>query len=463
MTDESGDVGEDGAGPREQDSRGPLSDMRTTVREYTDRITEWMGERSRWKADALVVLSALVLVYALITLLAYGQGLDMNGIVNTLVRLTFLMAAYGLLVLALNLHWGYAGLFNIGVAGFMSVAVFTLAFVSGGQGVGLGYPIWVGMIAGMVAAAALGLLAALPALRLRADYFAIVTLGIAEIVRFTVKSDWVDDHRVLGREVGLGAGSSIQVPSAQEYVFKLFTEDGTSRADPTFVGAQLFELGSWFGIDRPTVMSAGYALLLVVAVLLAYVLLSRIAYSPFGRVLKAIREDEGAAQALGKPTSRIKIYSFVLGCALMGLGGMLWQASRFTVAADAFMPIVTFYIFVALIVGGSGSNAGSIVGGIAFVGLLLQGPRMLPRVINEQWESVPEGTNTIYEAVTALGGADIMPLIGYSIANIDLLQRLFVGVVLILLMLYRPDGLLGHRKEVAAATDLSRPEGETDD
>jgi len=426
-----------------------------------DRVRSSMERLPRWQADAVVIVAAVLGIYVLFYVLAWGQGLDTNGTVNTLVRVTFLMAAYSILVLALNLHWGYAGLFNIGVAGFMSVAVFTLAIVSGGGEVGMGYPIWAGMIAGMVAAGLLGLLAALPALRLRADYFAIVTLGIAEIVRLLMKSQWLASHRLFGDRIGLQGSAPVEVPSVQQYVYEFLTEGGSPRDEPTFVGAQLFEFGSWLDVQRTTVMSGAYALVLVVAVVLVYVLLSRIAYSPFGRILKAIREDEGAAQALGKHTARAKIYSFVIGCSLMGLGGMLWQASRFTVSADAFMPILTFYVFVALIVGGSGSNAGSIVGGVAFVGLLLQGPRMLESVISEHTD-VP-GTNTLYDGLTPIVQGDVMPLIGYALGNIDLFQRMFVGVVLIVLMLKRPDGLLGHRKELAAATDLSRPGGGNDE
>ena len=446
--------GDDGSAGQRADGGG-LAGPRATLAKRADCVRSRMGEMARWKADAIVILSTLALVYVLFLVLSWGQGLDANGTANTLARLTFLAAAYALLVLALNLHWGYAGLFNIGVAGFMSVAVFTLAIVSGGEGVGFGLPIWAGMIAGMLAAAALGAIAALPALRLRADYFAIVTLGIAEIVRYLMKSQWVASHNLFGQRVGLQGSAPVQVPSAQEYVYKLFTVDGSPRADPTYIGTQFFVIGEWFGLERPTVMAWGYALFVILFVVFAYLLLSRIAYSPFGRILKAIREDEGAAQALGKPTSRIKIYSFVLGCALMGLAGMLWQASRFTVGADAFMPILTFYVFVALIVGGSGSNAGSIVGGIAFVGLLLQGPRMLQAVISKHTD-VPD-TNTIYEGVTAFASGEVMPFVGYAIGNIELLQRMFVGVVLIVLMLRRPDGILGHRKEIAAATDLSRP------
>ncbi|AGN01308.1 branched-chain amino acid ABC transporter permease [Salinarchaeum sp. Harcht-Bsk1] len=461
--DTSGDGGreeirEDGggdAGAGTAETGATRGGLRGRAAPYADGIRSRMTAMPRWKADAVVVLTTLALVYVLFVVLSWGQGLDANGTANTLARLTFLAAAYALLVLALNLHWGYAGLFNIGVAGFMSVAVFTLAIVSGGEGVGFGLPIWAGMIAGMLAAAALGAIAALPALRLRADYFAIVTLGIAEIVRFLMKSQWLAQHHVFGNEIGLQGSAPVQVPSAQEYVYKLFTVDGSPRSDPTYLGTQFFVIGEWFGLERTTVMAWGYAVFVALFVVFAYLLLSRIAYSPFGRILKAIREDEGAAQALGKPTSRIKIYSFVLGCAIMGLAGMLWQASRFTVGADAFVPILTFYVFVALIVGGSGSNAGSIVGGIAFVGLLLQGPRMLQRVISEHTDV--SSTDTIYEAVTAFASFDVMPFVGYAIGNIDLLQRLFVGLVLIVLMLRRPDGILGHRKEIAAATDLSRP------
>lgn len=449
----SGDSGPDGGSDHEpsDEQPGPLQDVRQRYAALPD-----------WQSDALLIFGLLAGVWVLFGLFAQLQYLDVNGTVSTLQRVTFFAAVYGLVLLGLNIHWGYAGLFNIGVAGFMSVGVFSMAIVSGPEGVGFGLPIWLGVFAGIGAAMLLGAVAALPALRLRADYFAIVTLGIAEIVRLLFKSDWFDGHSAFGRDVGLGTGAPIDVPSPRDYVLELLTEDGNSGGEPTGLGEALFGVAESVGLQQTTVEDLVYTLCLILVVALVYWLVARVAASPFGRVLKAIREDETAARALGKHTNRAKIVSFMLGCGLMGLGGILWQAAyQGQASPDNFRPIVTFYIFVALIIGGAGSNTGSILGGIAFVGFLLEGPRELRRVVREHVD--PPNTNTVYEGLTALGGGDPTPFLGYTVGNIESLQHVLLGVVLIVLMLRRPDGLLGHRKEIAAATDLSRPGGEDDE
>jgi len=153
--------------------------------------------RAAWTNDTVKILAALAIVYLLYLGVGSLLGYSLRGQLNSIARLTFLIAVYALLALALNLQWGYTGLFNIGVAGFLAVGIYTMAMVSkapvsGGANAsaigGLGMPLWVGILAGTVAAALLGLLVALPALRLRADYLAIVTIAMSEIVRFTYLS-----------------------------------------------------------------------------------------------------------------------------------------------------------------------------------------------------------------------------------------------------------------------------------
>jgi branched-chain amino acid transport system permease protein len=142
-------------------------------------------------SDAFLVFVTMLGLYVLFMLIGTVLTYDLAGMISVFEQVTFFTAVYALVVLALNLHWGYAGLFNIGVAGFMAVGVYTMAMLTApptGSPPGLGLPLVVGIVGGMLAAAIIGLVTALPALRLRADYLAIVTVAISEIIRLTYNS-----------------------------------------------------------------------------------------------------------------------------------------------------------------------------------------------------------------------------------------------------------------------------------
>jgi branched-subunit amino acid ABC-type transport system permease component len=311
------------------------------------------------------------------------------------------------------------------------------------------------------------------------------------------------------------------------------------------------------GSIEPVLNSATYAVvLLVVFVTIYYWLLRRIGQSPFGRVLKAIREDEQVANALGKNTASFKIKSFMVGCALMGLAGILWQFRQGAVTPTAFRPRITFFVWVALIIGGAGSNTGSILGGAIFAAVLFQGPRYVKNVINNtiQLPNAPRtfaeamgplldpllvadsqllsavpvllflsvAFGTIYGAMwlsrnrrteitervgatvdgypdvrdglaraastvglttdrqawvkrgiwlvgiaafflvwglLTLAGGDAEPFFAYALSEINALQLVIMGLVLVVIVQVRPEGLLGHRKETAAGVRLLDAEG----
>ncbi len=409
--------------------------------------------RPAWADDLLLILKIVLATYVAFAVIGLLTGVSVNAIVGFLRTVTFYAAVYALVVLALNLHWGYTGLFNIGVAGFMAVGVYTMAILTAspdGSPAGLGLPVPVGIVAGMLAASLAGLIIVIPTLRVRADYFAIITLGFSEIIRLALLSGALREFEVFGQAFGTGGGSGISYTPVNTIIPWLLDR-------PVFgaIGDVLFEVGRAIGIQPSVIQSGLYTVVLMVFVVGFYVLLSRIANSPFGRILKAIREDELAARSLGKNTDRAKITVFALGCGLMGLAGILWMGSRSHISPDSFMPIVTFYIFVALIVGGAGSNTGSIIGGFAFAAFLWEGPRFIRTIVRSNVNV--RSPQTIYDAFVELAAGDPLPLLGYIIGSLDEIRFILVGVVLILLMLWRPDGLLGHRKEVAAATDLSRP------
>ncbi|MFP9193359.1 branched-chain amino acid ABC transporter permease [Natrialbaceae archaeon A-CW1-1] len=397
--------------------------------------------------DFRIVMATLVGMYVLFAVFTFAGGGGIGALGSTWVSLTFLFAAYAVLTLGLNLHWGYTGLFNIGVAGFMAVGVYTMALLSTPpdaiSGMGLGLPLIVGVVGGMIAAALVGLIAAIPALKLRADYLAIVTLGLSEIIRLTANSASLSDWTKSVFGFGTGGGSGIDLPSRPTNA--LFHPDQTlvNALEPT--------------ISLAVIRRFAWVIVMVGFVIAVYWLVTRVGNSPFGRVLKAIREDELVAQSLGKDTRWFKIKVFMLGCALMGLGGILWQGSQGYVSPDSFRPIITFYVFIALIIGGSGSNTGSIVGSILFVGLLFEGPRTFGNIVSNA-VTLGSAPSTFAGAVEPLLAFNFAPLLAYLFANISSFRFILLGVVLVLLMQRRPEGVLGHRTESAAAITLDRPD-----
>jgi branched-chain amino acid transport system permease protein len=414
------------------------------------------GDQSGLRRDLLLIGGLLLGTYVGFFALGMLSGIALGETVGTLTRITLFTAAFSLLTLGLNLHWGYTGVFNIGIAGFMAVGVYTMAFLTaapdpvGSPVGGLNMPVWIGILGGVLAAAASGALLSLPALRVRADYFAIITLGFSEIIRLSVLSGTLREIPVGDVVYGTGGGQGIRYKSPAEEVVRLVFDLPVLGG----VGNWLYGATEAVGLSTTQVDRLLYALVVLGVVVVAFVVLRRVIRSPFGRVLKAIREDEVVARSLGKNTPTTKIKAFTLGAALIGLGGILWLGRGSQISPNDFRPIVTFYVFIALIVGGQGSNLGSIVGGFVFAAFLFEGPRYLRTVVTQNIAT--DAPATIYDAVVQLGALDVAPLLGYLAESLDQLRWVVVGVVLVLLMLYRPDGLFGDREETAAATSLSR-------
>ncbi len=425
--------------------------------------TDWRGRARRlWDRDPVKVLSLLAVIYAVYIALGVAIGFEIRGQINSIATLTFYIGVFGIMALALNLHWGYTGLFNIGIVGFMAIGIYTMAVVSkpaaetASQVGGFGAPLWVGILAGMVAAAVLGLLVALPALRLRADYLAIVTIAFSEIVRFTLLSRTFQEFQVGDRTIGLGGGSGLLLPFNPLEAFLGLTRLGVLR--DALVGLVTPVIG---GNADAVVNSLLYGVVLLVVAAIYYVVLTRIGRSPFGRVLKAIREDEDATRALGKDTNVVKTKAFMLGCALMGLGGALWYMQSGAITPNTFRPRLTFFIWIALIIGGAGSNTGSVMGGAVFAAALFQGPRYLQNLVESAVElDAPSGFGAAVAPIA--DSLAFQPFLFYVVDNVRQLQLVFMGLVLIWLMHNRPQGLLGHRKEEAASVSLTRrPAGRT--
>jgi branched-chain amino acid transport system permease protein len=408
--------------------------------------------------DAALVALYIGAIWVVLSVLAVlvGGPQATNLAAGFVGSVTVLIGAYALLTLALNLQWGYTGLFNIGVAGFMAVGAYTTAILTAptdpaaGAVAGFGLPLWAGIIGGMVMAAVVGAVAALPALRLRADYLAIVTVALSEIIRLFVNWSGVAELSLFGVEFGTGGATGIAFKSPSGFVAGIVNGPG----------APVVAAADSVGISGPNVVNIVYGLVLLALVVASYWVLSRLVNSPFGRVLKAIREDEQVTQSLGKDTRLFKIKAFMIGCALMGLAGVLFRGSAGYISPAQFRPGITFYVFAALIIGGAGSNTGSILGAATFTAFLFY----LPARIGEFFPSFGgRAPSSIVEAVGALGALDVGPLVAYVIANISTLRFVLIGVVLIYIIQRRPQGLLGHRSEPATSVDLERPGGADDE
>ncbi|MEM7685316.1 MAG: branched-chain amino acid ABC transporter permease, partial [Pseudomonadota bacterium] len=250
----------------------------------------------------------------------YGYGIY-------ILTLASMGGIYAILVLGLNIQWGFTGLFNAGVAGFIAVGAYTQALlttpVSARHIGGIELPIPLAMVLAMIISAIVAYFIARICVRLRSDYLAIATIGIAEILRLIFKNElWATN----------GPRGVSQIPKAFE-----------SLPQPWNIVAFLIMV------------------LAIVAVI--YVLMERARLSPWGRVMTAIRENEQASAAAGKDVERFRVESFVIGAALMGLGGALLAQYLKQIDPQVSDPLTaTFLVWVMLIAGGSANNKGAILG-----------------------------------------------------------------------------------------------------
>jgi len=310
----------------------------------------------------------------------------LTGTVAFLVNMAILAGTFSILALGLNLQWGETGLFNISVAAFWGIGAYTVAITTlpanASTAFGFSLPfLWITVagvpipipIAVLLAALVSGVIAAfigVPTLRLGTDYLAIATLGMAEVIRLVMlNEDWL---------TGGPRGVSVSNP--------------------------LLEL------DYTSVWLL-FSVLLVLGIV--YWLMEQGVNSPWGRVLNSIREDETVVKALGKNTFSYKMQAFVIGSMIMGVAGAFTALRINYLVPGQFTPEWTFFIWIAVIVGGSGNNRGAIVGGV-FLAVLLQAPRFLV-------EYLPAGTDNIATNF----------------------RFLLIGTVLIVVVTYRPQGLFG--------------------
>jgi len=288
---------------------------------------------------------------------------------------------FGIVALSLNLEFGFAGLANFGKVAFFLVGAYTYALLSQ-----IGIPFAICLIVGALISALFGLVVALPTLRLRLDYLAISVLAFGEILRLIVKSErWI-----AGGDWGMSV-APVFPWTGSELIYRLEN-----------IG------------------------LVFVCLVICFLVVQLLANSPYGRVVRAIREDEIAAEALGKNRTKYKAQIFMIGSAMAGLAGGLFAQYLQYVVPGMFMPMVTFTVWIMVLLGGPANNWGALLG----AGLV---------------ELFDRGANIAKDYL-------VLPVDPSS------LQYILFGALIIFVLLYRPQGLLKESPIKTKALELARYE-----
>lgn len=326
-----------------------------------------------------------------------------------LTAFAILVGIYSVFTLGLNVHWGYTGLFNIGVAGFFALGAYAASLLTirpprADQGEDYLYAgdlanrldalpvigaldLWfvAGLVAAALVAAAVALVVGTITIRLRGDYLAIATLGIAESVRLMFLNErWLSNG-----------------------------------------GRGIYTIPRVFGdIVSPQDYDRVYLLVVLAVFALLFAVVRALVHSPWGRVLRAIREDEVTAEASGKHVFRFKLQAFVLGAVIMGIGGALYAFNFRAISPITFMPLLgTFIIWAMLVAGGSGRLYSPIVGAFVVWGIW-SGSQFLPDLIDQ---------------LPAAASAPILDVL--DAAGLPNIRFFAVGVLVVLVLLYAPDGI----------------------
>ncbi|MGA8849656.1 MAG: branched-chain amino acid ABC transporter permease [Dehalococcoidia bacterium] len=301
------------------------------------------------------------------------------GLLTNLLDIVVYIGIFAIVSLSLNLEYGFTGLGNFGKVAFFLAGAYTYAILMERTGL----PFYLALIIAMLISAGIGLLVSLPALRLREDYLAIVTLAIGEILRLIVQAEDSLAHGVWG----------ITVPPAIHW--------------------------SGMSVIEMRMVNIG---LIYFCLILCFIFAELLTRSPYGRVLRAIREDEVAAEALGKDRVKYKAQVFMLGSALTGLGGALYAQYMQFIDPYMFIPLVTFTVWIMVIVGGPANNWGVLLGA-SLVILFERGARVIKDYL-------------------------LLPIDPIN------LQYILFGLLVIFLLAYRPQGLLKERHVETRAIEV---------
>ena len=322
--------------------------------------------------------------------------MEIGGIVAYLVSLAIMAGIYAVFALGLNIQWGYTGLFNIGIAGFFCIGAYTSAMITTPkptgiyaqyvhQILGLNLPFIFGLLGAAIACGIIAFLIGIPTLKLREDYLAIATLGIAETIRLIFNNE---------QFLANGPRGLMGLPQPLE------------------------------GLVDARHYNYIYLVIILFFMLITYFLIERGIRSPWGRVLRAIREDEVSASMSGKNIFNFKMQSLIFGSMVMGVGGALYAHYTKAISPDVFTPLYgTFIIWVMLMAGGSGNNKGAVLGAYVIWGI---------------W----------------IGTTFLTNLLPYTLqARTPYIRFLLIGILLEVILLYRPQGLLGEEKKVSTLID----------
>ncbi|GAA2001914.1 MULTISPECIES: branched-chain amino acid ABC transporter permease [Nocardioides] len=306
---------------------------------------------------------------------------------------------YALAAIGLNIHFGYTGLLNFGQAGFMAVGAYGLAVTV----VVAGLPFGVGLVMAFAAPLLLAVLLGFPTLRLRADYLAIATIATAEILRLVFGSVEMKDY--FGGSNGLTGYSSV------------------------YKDLNPYSEGIDWGIVRYSRDDLWSVTVGWVLVALGCLIVFALMRSPWGRVLRSIREDEDAVRSLGKNVFAYKMQALILGGMFGGLAGLFLALKQSSVVPSDYSTNITFYAYTALLLGGAARVLGPVVGAIIFWFLL-------------------SGLGSFFGQATS-GVDPLIPSWIMDDTQSSLVRFIITGLALMLLMIYRPQGIFGDRREIA--------------
>ncbi|MGK7949948.1 MAG: branched-chain amino acid ABC transporter permease [Xenococcaceae cyanobacterium] len=367
--------------------------------------------------------------------------------VGYLVFITISTSLFALFALGLNLQWGFTGLINFGHVAFMTVGAYATVLLSN-----RGVPLPIAIMLGAAIASLLGLLIGLFTLRLREDYLAIVTIGISELLRLiALNEEWLTqgafgiqryplpldrfEPNLLGKVIMIGLITVLAIFATWQLWTGLRSQwkDSKKIKGKSYQPTKLISLIIWGVIGLGLILTvyingcvalldytykAGLMLLILLALALVYWGLQVLVKSPWGRILKAIREDEEIPRALGKNVFWYKLQAFMLGGAIAGIAGAFYAWQLTTVYPSNFEPLVTFNAWTMVVLGGAGNNAGAVLGAIIF------------------WA---------YDALTR----QYLPQLGLlDGSQLGPFRMMIIGLILMVLMIWRPQGLLGKKEEL---------------
>ncbi len=351
----------------------------------TDRISRW----SHWKRDRRIVLASYVALIIALAVLPFVVG---AGLGRGWVRILDFALLYVMLAVGLNVVVGYAGLLDLGYIAFYAVGAYLYALLASPH-FGLHLPFWLLLPFGAVVAGLFGVLLGAPTLKLRGDYLAIVTLGFGEIIRIFLNN--------LNAPVNITNGPQ-----------------GITLIDPVALGGFSFgQPHTLFGVAVPGLYLYYYLFLLLAGAIIFVSL--RLEHSRIGRAWVAIREDEVAAEAMGINTRNVKLLAFAMGASFGGIAGGLFAGFQGFISPESFNLFESIIVLCMLVLGGMGNIPGVVLGAILLT--------------------------TFPEALRYLGELQQLLFARVLVDPADLRMLLF-GVALVLVMIFRPAGLLPSRQ-----------------